>query len=67
MGSKLVNCDQVRRLQTGVGIRDEVDALGGEIIGGEYVLPNGTEVTGIVCTIAQREPDVIFNSLVGDE
>jgi len=29
-------------------IRNEVDALGGEIIGEEYVLPDSTEVTRVV-------------------
>jgi urea transport system substrate-binding protein len=47
-------------------IRDEVEASGGEIVGEEYVLPDSTEVTRVVRTIAQSEPDLIFNSLVGD-
>jgi urea transport system substrate-binding protein len=47
-------------------IRDEVEACGGEIVGEEYVLPDSTEVTRVVRTIAQTEPDLIFNSLVGD-
>ena len=47
-------------------IRDEVQACGGEIVGEEYVLPDSTEVTRVVRTIAQTEPDIIFNSLVGD-
>jgi len=47
-------------------IRDEVEACGGEIVGEEYVLPDSTEVTRVIRTIAQTEPDVIFNSLVGD-
>jgi urea transport system substrate-binding protein len=47
-------------------IRDEVEGLGGEIIGEEYVLPDSTEVTRVVRTIARSKPDVILNSLVGD-
>lgn len=47
-------------------IRDEVEALGGEIVGEEYLLPDSTEVTRVVRTIAKSKPDVIFNSLVGD-
>jgi urea ABC transporter urea binding protein len=47
-------------------IRDEVERLHGEIIGEEYVLPDSTEVTRVVRKIAKSEPDVIFNSLVGD-
>ena len=34
--------------------------------GEEYVLPDSTEVTRVVRTIAKSKPDVIFNSLVGD-
>ena len=30
------------------------------------MLPDTTEVTRVVRTIAQSEPDLIFNSLVGD-
>jgi ABC-type branched-subunit amino acid transport system substrate-binding protein len=47
-------------------IRDEVERLRGEIIGEEYVLPDSTEVTRVVRRIAKSEPEVIFNSLVGD-
>ncbi len=47
-------------------IRDEVEACGGEIVGEEYVLPDSTEVTRVVRRIVQTEPDLIFNSLVGD-
>jgi urea transport system substrate-binding protein len=47
-------------------IRDEVEASGGEIVGEDYLLPDSTEVTRVVRTIAQIEPDVIFNTLVGD-
>jgi urea transport system substrate-binding protein len=47
-------------------IRDEVEGLGGEIVGEEYVLPDSAEVTRVVRTIAKSMPEVIFNSLVGD-
>jgi urea transport system substrate-binding protein len=47
-------------------IRDEVEGLGGEIVGEEYVLPDSTELTRVVRTIAKSKPDVIFNSLVGE-
>ena len=45
--------------------RDEVEGLGGQIVGEEYVPPDSTEVTRVVRTIAKCKPDVIFNSLVG--
>jgi urea transport system substrate-binding protein len=47
-------------------IRDEVQASGGEIVGEEYLVPDSTEVTRAVRTIAQTKPGVIFNSLAGD-
>ena len=47
-------------------VRDEVEACGGKIVGEEYVLPDSTEVTRVVRRIAQTEPDLIVNSLVGD-
>jgi urea transport system substrate-binding protein len=47
-------------------IRDEVEELGGAIIGEEYVLPDTVEITRVVRGIARSKPDVIFNSLVGD-
>ena len=47
-------------------IRDELERLGGEIVGEEYVLPDSTEVTRVVRAIAKSAPDLIFNSLVRD-
>ena len=47
-------------------IRDEVASAGGEIVGEEYVLPDSADVTRVVRSIVQSEPDMIFNSLVGD-
>jgi urea transport system substrate-binding protein len=47
-------------------IRDEVEALGGKIVGEEYLLPRSNEVTRVVRQIVQDEPEVIFNSMVGD-
>jgi len=47
-------------------IRDEVEELGGAIVGEEYVLPDTVEITRVVRAIARSKPDVIFNSLVGD-
>ena len=47
-------------------IRDEINALGGEIVGEEYLLPNSTDVARVVRKIVRGKPDLIFNSLVGD-
>ena len=62
----LVGWNSVYSRAANAVIRDEVEGLGGEIIGEEYVLPDSVEVARVVRTIAQSEPDVIFNSLVGD-
>jgi urea transport system substrate-binding protein len=62
----LVGWNSVYSRATHAIIRDEVEASGGEIVGEEYVLPDSTEVTRVVRTIAQSKPDLIFNSLVGD-
>ena len=62
----LVGWNSVYSRATNAIIRDEVEASGGEVIGEEYVLPDSTEVTRVVRTIARTKPDLIFNSLVGD-
>jgi len=62
----LVGWDSVYSRATNAIIRDEVEASGGEIVGEEHVLPDSTQVTRVVRAIVQSEPDLIFNSLVGD-
>ena len=62
----LVGWNSVYSRAANAVIRDEVEAAGGEIVGEEYVLPDSTEVTRAVRMIAHTEPDLIFNSLVGD-
>lgn len=62
----LVGWNSIYSRATNAIIRDEVEASGGEVVGEEYVLPDSTEVTRVVRTIARRKPDLIFNSLVGD-
>jgi ABC-type branched-subunit amino acid transport system substrate-binding protein len=47
-------------------IRDEVVALGGQVVAEQYVLSGNTGVIRFVRTIALSEPEVIFNSLLGD-
>ncbi len=47
-------------------IRDELAALGGQIAGGEYLLPANPEVSGVVRRILESQADVILNTVVGD-
>lgn len=47
-------------------IRDEVAALGGEIVGEAYLKPDGTNVSETVRQIVASSPDLITNSTVGD-
>jgi urea transport system substrate-binding protein len=62
----LVGWDSIYSQAANAVIRDEVEGLGGEIIGEEYVLLDSTEITRVAPTIAKSQPDVIFNSLVGN-
>jgi urea transport system substrate-binding protein len=47
-------------------IRDEIAALGGEIVGEAYLTPDGVNVPQTVRRIVQAKPDLIINSVVGD-
>ncbi len=47
-------------------IREQVQALGGEIVGEQYVLLGSTEVQPLVNQIAETRPDVILNTINGD-
>jgi urea transport system substrate-binding protein len=62
----LVGCDTVFCWAANAMIRDEVRALGGEVVGEAYIQPEGGNGTEIARQIAQAEPDVILNSLGGE-
>ena len=62
----LVGWDSVYSRAANAIIRDEVEASGAEVVGEEYMLPDSADVTRVIRTIVQTEPDLIFNSLVGD-
>jgi urea transport system substrate-binding protein len=47
-------------------IRDEIAALGGEIVGEARLRPDGTDVPKVVRRLSASKPDVIINSTVGD-
>ncbi len=62
----LVGLDQVYARAANAIIRDEVTALGGEIVGEDYLLMSSTEVADAVHRIAESAPDMILNTLAGD-
>jgi urea transport system substrate-binding protein len=62
----LMGLDQVYARVANAIIRDEVAALGGEIVGEEYLLMSSTEVADAVHKIAGSGPDMILNTLAGD-
>ena len=62
----LVGSDTVFSWAANAMVRDEVQILGGEIVGEAYVSPDGANIAEIVREIAQVEPDLIINSLGGE-
>lgn len=64
----LVGSDYVFPRTANTIIKAQVEELGGEIVGEDYIPLGGTEVTPIVAKIRAALPDggVIFNSLNGD-
>jgi urea transport system substrate-binding protein len=61
----LVGNDSVHSWAASAMIRDEVEALGGEIVGEEY-LSQISDVGEVIRKIARSRPDLIFNTLAGD-
>jgi len=47
-------------------IRDQLAALGGEIVGEEYLLLGTDDVKGVVEMVRRSRPDVILNTVNGD-
>lgn len=47
-------------------IRDEIAAVGGEIVGEAHLRPDGTDIPETVRQILASSPDLIMNSTVGD-
>jgi urea transport system substrate-binding protein len=62
----LVGSNSIYSHATNAIIRDEVDALGGEIVGEEYLPPLGADVAAVTRTITRSKPDLIFSSVAGD-
>ncbi|AXI99374.1 urea transport system substrate-binding protein [Cyclonatronum proteinivorum] len=62
----LVGSDYVFPHAANAIIKDQVQSLGGQILGEAYVLLGSTAVDLIADEIARLEPDVILNTLNGD-
>jgi urea transport system substrate-binding protein len=62
----LVGSDYVFPRTANAIIRDQVRALGGNVVGEEYLPLGGTNVAPIVERIAATKPDVILNTINGD-
>lgn len=46
--------------------KNQIEALGGEVVGEQFVLLGSTDVKGVVNDIAEKKPDVILNTINGD-
>ena len=62
----LVGSDYVFPRTANAIIRDQVQALRGEVVGEEYLPLGGTDAKAIVQSIADARPDVILNTINGD-
>jgi len=62
----LVGSDYVFPRVANAIIRDQVEALGGEVVGERYIPLGGRRVDGIVAEIAAARPDAILNTINGD-
>lgn len=62
----LVGSDYVFPRTANEIIRDQVKALGGEVVGERYLPLGGTQVADIVREIVEKQPDVILNTINGD-
>jgi len=62
----LVGSDYVFPRSANAIIRDQVESLGGEIVGEDYLLLGSTQADPIAARIAAVQPDVILNTINGD-
>lgn len=62
----LVGSDYVFPRTANAIIRDQIAALGGEVVGEEYLLLGSPDAAPIVRKIVQAKPDVILNTVNGD-
>ena len=62
----LVGWDSIYSHASNAILRDEIEMLGGEVVGEEYIHVAGIEIRAVVQKIADADADVILNSIVGD-
>lgn len=62
----LVGSDYVFPRTANEIIKDQVKAMGGEVVGEEYLLLGSKDVEGIVKKIVATQPNVILNTINGD-
>ncbi|MEL6546690.1 MAG: urea ABC transporter substrate-binding protein, partial [Myxococcota bacterium] len=62
----LVGSDYVFPRTANAIIRDQLAALGGEIVGEEYLLLGSKDVQSVVDAVVAAKPDVILNTINGD-
>ncbi len=62
----LVGSDYVFPRTANEIIKDQVNALGGKILGEEYILLGSKDLKGIIEKIVATKPDIILNSINGD-
>lgn len=62
----LVGSDYVFPRTANKIVKDQVSALGGEILGEEYILLGSQNVSTMIRKIQETQPDVILNTINGD-
>jgi urea transport system substrate-binding protein len=62
----LVGSDYVFPRTANTIIKDQVKALGGEVVGEEYILLGSQNVATMIRKIQETQPDVILNTINGD-
>lgn len=62
----LVGSDYVFPRSANAIIKDQIQALRGEIVGEEYLLLGASDVAAVVDRIKQTKPDVVLNTINGD-
>ena len=62
----LVGWDLIYSRASNAILRDEIEVLGGIVVGEEYIHIAGIEIRSVVERIAEANADIILNSIVGD-
>jgi len=62
----LVGWDSIYSRASNAILRDEIESLGGMVVGEEYIHVAGIEIRSVVQKIAETDADIILNSVVGD-